>query len=141
MKRHEALIPLSREHHEALILAQLLKLTAPDYAGLPTDTNEKSAYALDMFNKNLLPHFKSEEKILSAVRDIHPDIARLTDEIFAEHEELILKFGSLNPGAVVAEELDVLGQALEAHIRKEERILFPMIQQFCPEEILQKLLS
>ena len=43
MKRHEALAPLSREHHGTLILAQLLKKGAPVYKGLPdTDTGKAS---------------------------------------------------------------------------------------------------
>jgi hypothetical protein len=36
MKRHEALIPLSRDHHGTLILARLLRSDAPPYKGLPT---------------------------------------------------------------------------------------------------------
>jgi len=33
-------------------------------------------------------------------------------------------------------DLDKLGKKLEQHIRKEERILFPLIEQYCPEEML-----
>jgi iron-sulfur cluster repair protein YtfE (RIC family) len=141
MKRHEALIPLSRDHHEALILAQLLKTDAPDYAGLPTTVVEKSAYALNMFNKNLQPHFLSEEKILSVVKDCHPDITKLAAEILWEHRQLTDLFLSLNASTATETALNMIGNELEAHIRKEERILFPMIQQHCPEEILQSLIS
>jgi len=34
MKRHEALAPFSREHHGALILAQVMKKGAPAYKGI-----------------------------------------------------------------------------------------------------------
>ena len=32
-----------------------------------------------------------------------------------------------------------LGSMLEAHVRKEERIIFPMIEMALPEEVLQKM--
>ena len=53
MKRHESLAPLSREHHEGLILAQLLKKGAPAYRGLPTDLAGKLSYAREMFERIL----------------------------------------------------------------------------------------
>ena len=64
MKRHEALAPLSREHHEALILAQLLKKGVPAYKGLPTDTAGKISYARQLYADKLRRHFLDEEKIL-----------------------------------------------------------------------------
>lgn len=141
MKRHEALIPLSRDHHDALILAQLLKISAPDYSGLPTTVKDKSVYALNMFIENLQPHFLTEEKILAAVKDQHPEITKLTEEILDEHRYLTEQFLSLNSLSVTEDILDNIGKALEAHVRKEERVLFPLIQQYCSEEILQTLIS
>jgi iron-sulfur cluster repair protein YtfE (RIC family) len=32
--------------------------------------------------------------------------------------------------------LDELGKALEVHVRKEERELFPLIQESCSEELM-----
>lgn len=136
MKRHEALAPLSREHHSALILAQLLKKDAPDYKGLPTAVNEKAAYALQMFTATLQLHFKNEEELLDKIRNVHTEIDKLSDEIFKEHQQLKKMFLSLDRTDNTIEELDTLGQALDDHIRKEERLLFPLIQQHCSEEIL-----
>ena len=53
MKRHEALAPLSRDHHEALILSQLLKKDSPAYKGLPVTVEGKVNYAVGFFEKNL----------------------------------------------------------------------------------------
>ena len=55
MKRHPALIPLSREHHGALILARLIQKDAPPYKGLPLEINGKAVYAQE-FYKNILSY-------------------------------------------------------------------------------------
>lgn len=136
MKRHEALAPLSREHHSALILAQLLKKDAPAYKGLLTALNEKTAYALQMFTATLQLHFTNEEEMLDKIRNVHIEIDKLSDEIFTEHQQLKKMFLSLDKTNNTSEELDTLGQALDDHIRKEERLLFPLIQQHCSEAAL-----
>ena len=136
MKRHEALAPLSREHHSALILAQLLKKDAPAYKGLPTALNEKTAYALQMFTATLQLHFTNEEEMLDKIRNVHIEIDKLSDEIFTEHQQLKKMFLSLDKTNNTSEEMDTLGRALDDHIRKEERLLFPLIQQHCSEERL-----
>ena len=139
MKRHHSLVPLSREHHDALILAQLIKKNAPGYNGLPQTVEGKKEYALAMFKSHLLPHFKKEEKILQQVKDCHKDIGELAAVIITEHKELAYLFSLLEESADTAAVLDKTGYLLESHIRKEERKLFPMIQEYCSEEILQQL--
>ena len=139
MKRHESLAPLSREHHGALILAQLLKRNAPNYKGLPTTIIDKAAYAIQFYKDDLEKHFKKEEAMLKKVSPIHPSIATVADEIVSEHQLLKKLFLSIKYAADQEAILNELGNELDAHIRKEERILFPLIQQHCPEELLQKL--
>lgn len=46
------------------MLAQLLKLNATAYQGLPTDTVGKMSYAKERFEVDLKKHFEDEEKIL-----------------------------------------------------------------------------
>ncbi len=139
MKRHESLAPLSREHHTALILARLLQKNAPLYKGLPTEVDEKAKYAFDIYKNSLKDHFSREEKVLEIVKNIHPDIDRLSSEIIEEHSMLTIAFTALNKKKPLVEALDTLGIALETHIRKEERILFPLIQQYCPEKLLKTI--
>ncbi len=139
MKRHESLAPLSREHHGALILAQLIKRNAADYKGLPTTIIEKAAYAIQFYKTDLKKHFKKEEVMLKMVRAIHPSVAKLADEIVAEHKMLKELFLSIKDAPDQEAVLNEIGNELDAHIRKEERILFPLIQKHCPEELLQKL--
>ena len=139
MKRHEALAPLSRDHHGALILAQLIKRNAPEYKGLPTTISDKVVYAIDFYKTELKTHFKKEELLLKKVKALHPAIVKLSDEIVAEHALLKGLFLSLNNAFDPEAVLNELGNELDAHIRKEERILFPLIQEHCTEEMLQKI--
>ena len=64
MKRHQALIPLSQDHHHGLLLAQLLKRNAPEYHGLPNDLLGKMQFAIEMFHKELDHHFRDEEEFV-----------------------------------------------------------------------------
>ncbi len=139
MKRHPSLVPLSKEHHDALILAQLVKKNAPVYKGLPETVEGKKDYALAMFCNHLLPHFKKEEAILQQVEGCHQSIDRLAGIIIEEHKELVVLFSQLESDPDTASVLDKTGYLLESHIRKEERELFPLIQEYCSEEILQQL--
>ncbi len=130
MKRHETLVPLSREHHDALILARLLQKNAPVYKGLPEQPGAKAIYAVQFFKTNLQEHFSKEEALLHQVKKYNGEIKKLTEEIISEH---------LQDAKELSGAMDKLGILLEAHIRKEERILFPLIQEHCPEEILKTI--
>lgn len=139
MKRHPALIPISREHHDSLILARLLQKDAPPYKGLPVEIDGKAAYALEFYKNKLIAHFIAEEKILPLVKGLNSEIDVLITEILDEHERLHFKFKSINTQDNLAEHLDKLGKDLELHIRKEERKLFPLIQENCSEQILNTI--
>lgn len=139
MKRHEALIPLSKEHHDGLILARLLQKDAPAYKGLPTDDEGKAAYAIEVFNKILQQHFATENDILEAIKNTNPDIDKLAAEITNEHVQLTSAFLHINQSSNLQDALDALGINLEQHIRKEERVLFPLIQDHCDEATMQKI--
>ena len=139
MKRHEALAPLSREHHSALILAQIMKKGAPAYKGMPTDTEGKVSYAIDFFKTHLIEHFDKEEIILEKVKHVDQAIAKMTEDILWEHEELKKRFAKLETCDDKITALDETGNMLEAHVRKEERVLFPLIQEHCGEELLSHL--
>ncbi|MEO6252300.1 MAG: hemerythrin domain-containing protein [Ferruginibacter sp.] len=139
MKRHEALAPLSREHHGTLLLAQLLKRNAPEYKGLPTNAKDKVEYALKQFEEIIKHHFQQEEIILEKAKDHHDDINKLSAEIIQEHKQLTALFLSLNATTDLEATMDKLANVLQDHIRKEERVLFPLIQEHCPEELLQQI--
>lgn len=136
MQRHEAIAPLSRDHHSSLLLAQLLKKDAPAYRGLPENKEDKARYALEQFESHIRQHFQQEESMLQLAMDIHPSIGSLAQEIIAEHAELSGLFLSLPAAADPEALMQELALKLEAHIRKEERILFPLLQQHGSEALL-----
>ena len=139
MKRHSSLVFLSREHHGALILAQLLKRDAPIYKGMPTDTQGKAEYALQFYKEELVMHFEKEEKVLQLVTGINGPLDLLVQTILKEHKELHAAFLSINSQPDLVAYLDILGNALESHVRKEEREVFPCIEKSCSDAQLANI--
>jgi len=139
MKRHESLAPLSRDHHASLILAQSLKKTAPPYKGIPREPLAKAAWAQSSFHSSIQEHFEKEEVVLQKVMTRHEEIQKLAMEIMEEHRLLKEAFLSLDTSIDLISAMDMLGWDLEKHIRKEERVLFPMIEQHCSAEELDEI--
>ncbi len=140
MRRHKSLIPLSRDHKSGLLLAQLIKINAPEYRGLPAKTEEKAEYALEKYRTELVPHFTNEEEILFPfIKKQILELDSLIGEIFNEHQKIHYLFEELKKKKNNPELLNELGNLLENHIRKEERILFERIQTLIPPETLELL--
>ncbi len=139
MKRHEAIAPLSRDHHGSLLLAQILKKNAPVYREMPDNAKDKVKYAQQQFERHIKKHFVQEETLLEFAKDSHTEINTLAAEIKTDHRELTALFQALETATDKESAMDTLGIALENHIRKEERTLFPLLQQHCSEEMLQKI--
>ena len=139
MKRHPALIPLSREHHGALILARLLQKDAPVYKGLPTDIQEKAEYAYKFYQEELVKHFEDEERVLKLVTGVDSNLDLMIKTIYSEHQELHKLFQSIDNHPDLTSHLDQIGKTLETHVRKEERELFPLMQETCNEDLMIKV--
>ena len=132
--------PLSREHHGALILAQLLKKGAAVYKGLPVDLPGKADYAIRFYRDELIKHFNEEEQVvIKKIKGVNVDLDRLANEITEEHKELRVSFSAIKNTDDLATQLDKLGRRLEQHIRKEEREFFPLIQELCSEKLLAEI--
>jgi len=141
MKRHPGLIDFSKDHHQGLITAQVLKQAVRDYAGMPTTAEGKRLYFLDFYKNHLHQHFLLEEEILiPAVRGHDEALDQLCNQVIREHRQLEAFRNRLEKGVDnLGEALNETGLLLEAHIRFEERQLFEMIQAKCPEETLQQI--
>jgi iron-sulfur cluster repair protein YtfE (RIC family) len=139
MKRHPSLAPLSREHHGALLLARLLQKDAPPYKSLPVDIDGKASYASKFYGEELVSHFEAEEKVLALVTGINEKLDQMVQTIMREHRELRSLFQSINGHSNLPELLDSIGKELEIHIHKEERELFPAIQETCTEAQLKTI--
>ena len=139
MKKHPALTPLSREHHGALILARLLQKDAPVYKGLPTDIQGKAEYAFKFYQEELVKHFEDEERVLKLVTGVESNLDLMIETIYREHQELHKLFQSIDNHPDLTSHLDQIGKTLETHVRKEERELFPLIQETCNEDLMIKV--
>jgi len=135
IKRHKALHSLSHDHHHGLILAQLIKKGSPLYKNLPDTTEGKKEYSIRFYNDELIRHFEVEEKVLyPLVNNRAREIDSLFEEIIAEHQQIKKLITKLESNDDVEDTMDELGYLLESHIRKEERKLFPLIQNLLSDE-------
>lgn len=140
MKRHSALINLSREHHNALILARLLRKNAPVFKNLPSEIIEKSDYAEQYYMSTLLNHFEAEERVLLPyLEKVNSEIDIYLIQMMEQHIQLRKQFNEIKRTTNLIEHLDKIGENLENHIRMEERQLFEAIQSFFSETELKKI--
>ena len=137
MERHPALYILSHDHHKGLILAQQLKKGAPQYKGMPSTLEGKKEYAISFYRTELVKHFEDEEKILfPSVIKRDDEVDKLIEEVISEHRKMESLVKDLMRKSDVTDLLDELGRLLEKHIRKEERKLFPKIEEILSQEEL-----
>lgn len=119
MKRCAALIELSREHHTALMWAKRAK------RGGGNDPQALMAQLVTAFDRELEPHFASEEKdLLFALQNLGQQA--LVIRTLAEHRALRNEIERIRAGCVDA--IKSFGQALDEHVRFEERELFAMAE-------------
>ncbi|MFA7229470.1 MAG: hemerythrin domain-containing protein [Melioribacteraceae bacterium] len=140
MKRHSSLSGLSRDHHPALIAAQICKIKSPAYVGLPSEPAEKKKYILSFWKEELQSHFRSEEELLIpliAGRDAELD--DITKIVLRQHLELTQFIRELESAEDVESALDNFGYALDEHVRLEERVWFEMIQNLLDEKLLVEI--
>lgn len=137
--RHESLKPLSRHHMIALLLALNLRRVGTEKS--KSTPEEMQIKLKEFWLPNGQAHFREEEEILVPTFAQHreADIPEVQDMLM-EH----VKIRALIDTILRMEEIDIsvmhqLGELLDLHIRKEERILFPMIEQALPEEVLKEM--
>ena len=126
MKRHRALITLSHDHHHALVEARRLRQAA-DRGEDPADA---AAAFVRFFRTSSVPHFREEEETIFPFV-VQADEARpLLVQALLEHQELHALTAALEDGGNdVRATMRDLGERLEAHVRLEERELFPLIER------------
>lgn len=135
MKRSPALAPLSRDHHAGLFAAQQLKRADPATAAAARER------FLSFWQQEGSKHFRIEEEVLlpGFARYESPDHEAVV-RVLVDHVALRRMAADLEAEAEPAlDRLHELGERLEGHIRHEERVLFPAIEQAMPEPELAEL--
>jgi hemerythrin-like domain-containing protein len=123
MRRSVALQPLSREHHTALTLAKACERAAQ--SGDKEKVNKACQRAIQSFSDELEPHFQHEEQSLLPLLN-GAETRQLEQRTLADHRQLRGLLDGLRQGDSGA--LDGFGKCLAAHIRFEERELFPALE-------------
>jgi hemerythrin-like domain-containing protein len=137
MKRSPALASLSRDHHQALVVAhKLLRTSAP--------TADQSLADLRAYwDEHGQAHFRAEEEVLLPGYAKHANpYDPLLAKVLCDHLAIRQRIQALNhdsPDHVTA--LNELGRLLNQHIRLEERELFPLIEAALPDAELAAVAS
>ncbi len=122
MARTGALLPLSREHHTSLVMARKARRAADDNSTVCFITlADMEAH----WHTLMAEHFKREEQLIIIAAETLS--AESVTRILTEHAELrILTCGPclLKP----VERLRRFADLVVAHIRYEERVIFPQLQ-------------
>jgi hemerythrin-like domain-containing protein len=143
MKRTPELRTLSEDHHHGLVQARRLRKAAEGDEADLAETVVKGF--LDFWQKDTALHFRKEEEILLPVMaryggalyreplvEMIQDHARIRGLVMQLSDEAI-------GGNVRPETLHEIGERLEAHIRLEERVVFPLIEESLSEAALTEL--
>src|SRR5919107_4247061 len=133
MKRAPELRDLSDHHHRGLVQARRLKIAATgDEANMPEETAEAF---LEFWQEGTTAHFREEEEVLLPVLTRYGGEigSEPVAEMLAQHAQirgLVMQLSDeLRNKALMPETLQRIGEVLEAHIRLEEREVFPKIEE------------
>lgn len=125
MKRNQALIPLSHDHQHGLAISHELRQVSAEEAAVARDK------FLAFWNVEGRHHFRIEEEVLlPAVAHALPPTHDAVLRVLSDHVEIRRRAADLGAAAVPPlGDLRALGDSLERHIRHEERVLFPLIEE------------
>ncbi len=125
-KRDASLIPLSHDHHHALVRVFEIRQALPLGNGL----ERQARLTYEFYERDLVPHFRAEEEVLiPALRETGALDEAALQRLLDEHRTLERLAGEL-VGNV--EPLLPFADLLERHIRTEEREIFPAYQTHVP---------
>lgn len=121
LKRHQAIVSFSRDHHFGLLLVWKIR------QGLnKAVTAERiSNYVLFFFKEDIEKHFREEEQLLFCILPVD-DVLRKQGE--ADHQTIYRLIAAIEEKKDDTTLLSQLADELEKHIRFEERELFNHLQ-------------
>lgn len=140
MKRHPALVGLSHDHHHELVQARRLRLAAE---AEPDERLAAAAAYVELFFAETVRHFRDEEEELFPLYARRAGETPLLRRILQEHMQLHGLARALRAevagGEVAPDSVRRLGDLLHAHVRAEERELFPAIEAALTDDDLAAL--
>ena len=127
LKRSKHIVILSREHHTGLLFCWKIR------QGLKKniDTSRIQKFVSYFWDSNLASHFREEEELL--FNKVDDDFCR---KALQQHQEIIALINQVKANAPTPELLTQLADTVDAHIRFEERELFPHLEKVLDEQEL-----
>ena len=147
MKRIEQLQPLSREHHQSLLLAQ--KAIQVSKAGNTDLISELCQKIVNEYPDVWMVHFQIEEDSIFQLFDVHSndtgnklrqneeEVTNLCEQLKQEHLTMNAYYEQMKSGDYTV--LEQFGELLKQHTRTEERQLFPLLDELLTAEELDKV--
>lgn len=132
MKRNKNLYPLSHQHHNGLMAVLLLEKGVKKNAELKIMND----FILYCWEEELNHHFIAEEKQLHPEQLQLPQLQELYSRMLSEHILIREIIDAIRQGKESMEQIISFHTLLEAHIRFEERIMFPFIEEHANEMAL-----
>ncbi len=139
-RRHDSLIPLTHDHHHALAQMRNLRMAA---GGEAKDVLQQSKEFLAFFREDTLNHFREEEEIVFPLAIGDQRASKLVSRAVTEHIQIHALVAQLaievGEGRVRGSTALGLAEALEAHIRFEEREIFPLLEEVVSDAQLRRM--
>lgn len=127
IKRNKHILQLSKDHHFTLLFSWKIRQGLK----LGIDVERIKKYVQHFWNSDMQQHFREEEEILFApVKD--GNVQKAIDD----HRKIQDEIDSLQTSASYEEtslQLTALADAVDAHVRYEERELFPHLEKILTE--------
>lgn len=133
LKRNKHILQLSKDHHFTLLfcwkIRQGLKM------GVEVERIQK--YVRHFWQHDMQAHFREEEDILFApVQDAQVQKAIDDHKQIKEQVDAVLQ---ASEGEEKSQQLSILADTVDAHVRYEERTLFPHLEQTLSQEQLETI--
>lgn len=134
IKRHKALVQLSRDHHFGLLLVWKIRHGLKN----SVETARISNYILFFFEEDLKEHFQEEERnLFTKLSTDNP----FYQQAMEEHGKIYKLIEEIKSGTNTKSLVEEFANTLEKHIRFEERTLFNYLQATLSAEELNNLYS
>lgn len=136
-RRHDALMPLTHDHHHVLAKARRLRVAADE--GTPQELWRAGQDFVDFFETDGLLHFREEEEELVPLfgDSLPPEALTMLEDHVILREAVRTLAHEANVATVEPETARDVADRFVEHVRFEEKVLFPLIEKVATEEHLQ----
>jgi len=133
LKRNEHILQLSKDHHFTLLFSWKL------IQGIKNkiDASRIKKYVEYFWQNDMQTHFREEDEILFA--PVNDDKVRKATVDHQQIKELVDKVLKTEDQEEAYEQVRLLADVVITHVRYEERILFPHLEQTLTETQLEKI--